>query len=141
MTCVTIDAGCGVYRRGNQIWFGSQRCLFSFSLSSFKMATVQSPVDMDISDGSNSDMDVSESDQETESGSVKAMASKQTTTYAPISPFAAPQYYPRTTASDAAMLGYAPGHQFGSNTQNMMADTRTNMMNPFYVSGIILFGR
>lgn len=34
MTCVTFDAGCGVYRRGNQIWFGSQRCLF-FLLSFF----------------------------------------------------------------------------------------------------------
>ncbi|KAI7877995.1 hypothetical protein K492DRAFT_10338 [Lichtheimia hyalospora FSU 10163] len=95
------------------------------------MATLQSPIDMDISDGSNSDMDVSESDQETESGPIKTMSSKQTTTYTPISPFTSTQYYPRTT-SDAAMLGYTPGNQFASNTQNMMTNTRTDMMNPFF---------
>ncbi|KAJ8662490.1 hypothetical protein O0I10_001450 [Lichtheimia ornata] len=98
------------------------------------MAALQSPIDMDISDGSNSDMDVSESDQETESAPVKSLSSKQATTYTPIPPFTSSQYYPRPT-SDAAMLSYAPGNQFGSNTQSMLTDTRTNMMNPFFFGG------
>lgn len=101
------------------------------------MAALQSPIDMDISDGSNSDMDVSESDQETESAPVKTLSSKQATTYTPIPSFTSPQYYPRPT-SDAAMLSYAPGNQFGTNTQNMLTDTRTNMMNPFFVSDITM---
>ncbi|CDH50147.1 predicted protein [Lichtheimia corymbifera JMRC:FSU:9682] len=98
------------------------------------MAALQSPIDMDISDGSNSDMDVSESDQETESAPVKTLSSKQATTYTPIPSFTSPQYYPRPT-SDAAMLSYAAGNQFGTNTQNMLTDTRANMMSPFFFGG------
>ena len=135
----------GVFRRGQSNLFGERCFVFCFSLIlayASNMATLQSPIDMDISDGSNSDMDVSESDQETESGPIKTMSSKQTTTYTSISPFTSTQYYPRAT-SDAAMLGYAPGNRFASNTQNIMTDTRTDMMNPFFVSGIfvIVFDR